>query len=110
MCVQVEFSVEKSTFHLLVDGFRVTDGRLTNDEGSSLALQNPVYLGGDLHSKTTKVCITPQSLTLYLTIQSAAVSCMFPVLIHIQYDPPPPTGTQYSYEQCYRLCAEFQNE
>ncbi|XP_078114223.1 laminin subunit alpha-3 [Sander vitreus] len=51
---RVEFSVEKSTFHLLVDGFRVTDGHLPNNEGSSLDLHNPAYLGGDPKSKTTK--------------------------------------------------------
>ncbi|XP_067369206.1 laminin subunit alpha-3 isoform X2 [Channa argus] len=51
---RVEYSVEKSTFHLLVDGIRVTDGQLPNDEGSSLDLHNPVYLGSDIHSKTTK--------------------------------------------------------
>ncbi|XP_044054261.1 laminin subunit alpha-3 isoform X2 [Siniperca chuatsi] len=51
---RVEFSVEKSTFHLLVDGIRVTDGHLPNNEGSSLDLHNPAYLGGDLISKTTK--------------------------------------------------------
>ncbi|XP_054586009.1 laminin subunit alpha-3 isoform X3 [Nothobranchius furzeri] len=42
-----EFSVEKNHFHLLVDGIRVTDGILPNNEGSSLQLNNPVYLGGD---------------------------------------------------------------
>ncbi|XP_039668362.1 laminin subunit alpha-3 [Perca fluviatilis] len=51
---RVEFSVERSTFHLLVDGFRVTDGHLPNNEGSSLDLHNPVYLGADPKSKTTK--------------------------------------------------------
>ncbi|XP_062251833.1 laminin subunit alpha-3-like [Platichthys flesus] len=51
---RVEFSVEKSTFHLLVDGVRVVDGRLPNNEGSSLDLHNPVYLGGDLKGRTTK--------------------------------------------------------
>ncbi|XP_045906061.1 laminin subunit alpha-3-like isoform X2 [Micropterus dolomieu] len=51
---RVELSVEKSTFHLLVDGIRVTDGYLPNNEGSSLDLHNPVYLGGDPISKTTK--------------------------------------------------------
>ncbi|XP_074492138.1 laminin subunit alpha-3 isoform X2 [Sebastes fasciatus] len=51
---RVEVSVEKSTFHLLVDGIRVTDGHLPNNEGSSLDLLNPVYLGGDPRSKTTK--------------------------------------------------------
>ncbi|TWW57618.1 Laminin subunit alpha-3 [Takifugu flavidus] len=44
---RVQFSVEKSTFHLLVDGVRVTDGHLANDEGSSLDLHDLVYLGGD---------------------------------------------------------------
>lgn len=57
LCVQVEFSVEKSTFHLLVDGVRVTDGLLPNNEGSSLELRNPVYLGGDPISRNTNVCI-----------------------------------------------------
>ncbi|XP_005479284.1 laminin subunit alpha-3 isoform X2 [Oreochromis niloticus] len=51
---RVEFSVENSTFHLLVDGIRVTDGRLPNNEGSSLDLHNPVYLGADTKSKNTK--------------------------------------------------------
>ncbi|XP_072771154.1 laminin subunit alpha-3-like [Nerophis lumbriciformis] len=43
---RVECSVERSTFHLLVDGFRVTDGLLPKDEGSSLDFQGLVYLGG----------------------------------------------------------------
>jgi len=51
--------VEKSSFHLLVDGIRVTDGHLARGEGSSLELLGPVYLGADLKSKTTKVCIAP---------------------------------------------------
>ncbi|XP_073332501.1 laminin subunit alpha-3 [Pagrus major] len=51
---RVDFSVERSTFHLLVDGVRVTDGHLPNNEGSSLELRNPVYLGGDPISKNTK--------------------------------------------------------
>ncbi|CAJ1060029.1 laminin subunit alpha-4-like [Xyrichtys novacula] len=34
-------SVERSSFHLLVDGICVTDGHLLNDEGSSLDLLNP---------------------------------------------------------------------
>ncbi|KAF7659114.1 hypothetical protein LDENG_00003190 [Lucifuga dentata] len=50
---RVEFSVERNAFHLLVDGVRVTDGHLSNDEGSSLDLHNPVYLGGDPGSKTS---------------------------------------------------------
>ncbi|XP_041646420.1 laminin subunit alpha-3-like [Cheilinus undulatus] len=51
---QVEFSVERSSFHLLVDGIRVTDGHLSNNEGSSLDLMNPVSLGGDPEGRTTK--------------------------------------------------------
>lgn len=54
--LQVEFSVEESTFHLLVDGVPVTDGHLANDEGSSLGLHSPVYLGGD-PGANTKVCV-----------------------------------------------------
>ncbi|XP_027884785.1 laminin subunit alpha-3 [Xiphophorus couchianus] len=50
----VEFSVENSTFHLLVDGVRVPDGQLPGNEGSSLRLRNPVYLGGHPKKKTTK--------------------------------------------------------
>ncbi|KAK5869930.1 hypothetical protein PBY51_024607 [Eleginops maclovinus] len=50
---RVEFSVEKSSFHLLVDGIRVTDGYLPNNEGSSLDFHNPVYLGGDIKGYTT---------------------------------------------------------
>lgn len=53
--MQVELSVEKSSFHLVVDGFRVSDGLLPNDEGSSLQLLNPVYLGSDLGGRNTKV-------------------------------------------------------
>lgn len=45
--MQVEFRIEKSTFHLLVDGICVTDGHLPKDEGSSLDLHSLVYLGGD---------------------------------------------------------------
>ncbi|XP_034561522.1 laminin subunit alpha-3 [Notolabrus celidotus] len=51
---RVEFSVERSSFHLLVDGIRVTDGRLPHDEGLSLDLMNPVYLGRDPTGRTTK--------------------------------------------------------
>ncbi|XP_070688258.1 laminin subunit alpha-3 [Pempheris klunzingeri] len=58
---RVEFSVEKSTFHLLVDGIRVTDGHLPNNEGSSLDLHGPVYLGGDPMRKTTKGHIVPMN-------------------------------------------------
>ncbi|XP_061594014.1 laminin subunit alpha-3 isoform X2 [Cololabis saira] len=52
---RVKFSVEKSYFHLLIDGFRVTDGHLPGNEGSSLQLHNPVYLGGDPKRRSTKV-------------------------------------------------------
>lgn len=58
---RVEFSVEKSSFHLVVDRFRVTDGLLPNDEGSSLKLLNPVYLGGDPSSRNTKGHSVPTS-------------------------------------------------
>uniref|UniRef100_A0A8D3CTX3 Laminin, alpha 3 n=1 Tax=Scophthalmus maximus TaxID=52904 RepID=A0A8D3CTX3_SCOMX len=51
---RVKLSVERSTFHLLVDGVRVTDGHLPNNEGSSLELHNPVYLGSDLKSTAMK--------------------------------------------------------
>lgn len=51
--MQVEFRVEESMFHLLVDGDRVAD--IPNDGGSSLDLRNPVYLGGD-PGANTKVC------------------------------------------------------
>lgn len=59
LCLQVEFSGENSTFHLLVDGVHVTDELLPKNEGSSLDLHNPVYLGGDPTGKNTKVCKTP---------------------------------------------------
>ncbi|XP_060887535.1 laminin subunit alpha-3 isoform X1 [Labrus mixtus] len=51
---RVDFSVERRSFHLLVDGVRVTDGLLPNNEGSSLDLMNPVYLGGDPTGRATK--------------------------------------------------------
>ncbi|XP_061682071.1 laminin subunit alpha-3 isoform X2 [Syngnathoides biaculeatus] len=43
---RVECSVERNTFHLLVDGIRVTDGHLPDNEGSSLNFHGHVYLGG----------------------------------------------------------------
>ncbi|KAI4828509.1 hypothetical protein KUCAC02_022593 [Chaenocephalus aceratus] len=52
---RVEFSVEKSSFHLLVDGIRVT-------EGSSLDFHNPVYLGGDIKGYTKGHNITINSV------------------------------------------------
>ncbi|XP_030646957.1 laminin subunit alpha-3 [Chanos chanos] len=42
----IRFSVEKDSTHMLVDGFRVPDGKLAEDEGFSLDLQPPVYIGG----------------------------------------------------------------
>ncbi|XP_055364396.1 laminin subunit alpha-3 isoform X2 [Betta splendens] len=51
---RVELSVERSAFHLLVDGLRVTDGQLSNGEGSLLELNNPVYLGGGPDSTLKK--------------------------------------------------------
>ncbi|XP_077464135.1 laminin subunit alpha-3-like isoform X2 [Stigmatopora argus] len=47
---RVDCSVERNTFHLLVDGIRVTDGRLPKDEGSSLKFYDLVYLGSPLGS------------------------------------------------------------
>ncbi|XP_061540188.1 laminin subunit alpha-3-like [Phycodurus eques] len=45
---RVQCSVERNTFHLLVDGIRVNDGHLPNDEGLSLNFHGHVYLGGHL--------------------------------------------------------------
>nr|XP_057929016.1 laminin subunit alpha-3 isoform X2 [Doryrhamphus excisus] len=50
---RVECSVERSTFHLLVDGIRVTDGYLPYDEGSFLDFHGLVYLGGHPQSAYT---------------------------------------------------------
>ncbi|KAJ8337031.1 hypothetical protein SKAU_G00382510 [Synaphobranchus kaupii] len=41
----VTFSWEKRKFRLVVDGLRAHDGQLSPDEGVSLDLQSPVYLG-----------------------------------------------------------------
>ncbi|XP_049573616.1 laminin subunit alpha-3 isoform X1 [Syngnathus scovelli] len=49
---RVDCSVEKNTFHLLVDGIRVIDGNLPNEEGSFLNFHSFVYLGG--HPGVTK--------------------------------------------------------
>ncbi|XP_056134005.1 laminin subunit alpha-4-like [Lampris incognitus] len=57
---RVVFSVERNTFHLVVDGFRVTDGYLSNNEGSFLKLQNPVYLGSDPTHKTSEKRFIPK--------------------------------------------------
>lgn len=78
--MQVQFSVEKSTFHLLVDGARVTDGHLANDEGSSLDLHDLVYLGGDPGRNTkvcSKTCFTPrlQTFSHMCTRQEPFVLC-----------------------------------
>ncbi|XP_057697936.1 laminin subunit alpha-3 [Corythoichthys intestinalis] len=55
---RVECSVESNTFHLLVDGIRVTDGHLPNDEGSSLNFHGLVYLGGHTgNSKSITGCV-----------------------------------------------------
>ncbi|KAL2101852.1 hypothetical protein ACEWY4_003613 [Coilia grayii] len=47
---KVDISVEKNSFHLLVDDLRVDDGKLPAGEGTSLKLRSPVYLGADLAS------------------------------------------------------------
>ncbi|XP_066503910.1 laminin subunit alpha-3 isoform X2 [Hoplias malabaricus] len=41
----IRFSVEKHTVHLVVDGVRVPDGQLKMDEGISMVLQAPVFVG-----------------------------------------------------------------
>ncbi|KAL7867133.1 hypothetical protein AOLI_G00149470 [Acnodon oligacanthus] len=41
----IRFSIEQHTAHLVVDGFRVPDGQLQQDEGISMGLQAPVYIG-----------------------------------------------------------------
>ncbi|KAL6469402.1 hypothetical protein MHYP_G00229260 [Metynnis hypsauchen] len=41
----IRFNVEQHTAHLVVDGFRVPDGQLQQDEGISMELQAPVYVG-----------------------------------------------------------------
>ncbi|XP_076880257.1 laminin subunit alpha-3 [Brachyhypopomus gauderio] len=41
----IKFSVERNTSHLVVDGYRVHDGQLKKDEGISLDLQAPIYIG-----------------------------------------------------------------
>ncbi|KAF5898538.1 cathepsin L1-like [Clarias magur] len=41
----ISFSVGQHITHLVVDGFRVPDGKLQKDEGISLDLQPPVYFG-----------------------------------------------------------------
>lgn len=99
-CVQVQFSVEKSTFHLLVDGFRVTDGHLANDEGSSLDLHNLVYLGGDPARNTkvcSKTCFTPHLETF---------SHMTRTLCPLHCSP----GTQRFHKQHRRMYQECRNK
>lgn len=69
--MQVDFGVEKSTYHLLVDGVQVAEGYLPNGEGSSLDLHNLVYLGGDPGGHT-KVCVqyhnSPHSRTVVIKL------------------------------------------
>lgn len=47
---KVDFIVEKNSFLLLVDNFRVPDGQLHAVKGDALNLISPVYLGADLSS------------------------------------------------------------
>lgn len=98
-CLQVELSVEQSSFHLLVDRFRVTDGRLPDNEGSSLELLNPVYLGGDPGGRNTKVCSAP--------VRPSSCFCLSPLLQPLCSPPP---GPQCSHEQCDRLHTQLQDE
>lgn len=97
VCVQVMVSVEKNTFHLVVDGFRVPDGILPAEEGSSLALQNPVYLGSDPASKTSWAQVSKQTQTVTASKQTRhntmwGCDCDSPVGLylvhnyHIYYD------------------------
>ncbi|XP_031414537.2 laminin subunit alpha-3-like [Clupea harengus] len=51
---KVDLSVEKHSFHLLVDNLRVTDGQLPAGEGAALTLSSPVYLGADLTTPNTE--------------------------------------------------------
>lgn len=76
VCLQVEFSVEQSTFHLLVDGIRVTDGHLPNNEGSSLDFHGHVYLGSDERSKTPKVSIEPHHCSVILHLCPILWACL----------------------------------
>ena len=62
---QVDLSVEKHSFHLLVDNLRVTDGQLPAGEGAALNLSSPVYLGADLTTPNTEAQV-PLSLPVYL--------------------------------------------
>lgn len=103
-CAQVEFSVENSTFHLLVDGIRVTDGRLPNNEGSSLDLHNPVYLGAGTKSKNTKVCIR---LKLWQIFSHIFLFAHWPASL---FSSCPLSGTQHPHRQCYQLYKGIQNE
>lgn len=71
VCVQIQFSVEMNTFHMVVDGKRVTDGQLPNSEGSHLDLRSPVYMGSDHLSQIEMVCIKAcDCVTYYLTAMS----------------------------------------
>ncbi|XP_042566523.1 laminin subunit alpha-4-like [Clupea harengus] len=62
---KVDLSVEKHSFHLLVDNLRVTDGQLPAGEGAALSLSSPVYLGADLTTPNTEAQV-PLSLPVYL--------------------------------------------
>lgn len=130
VCAQVEFSVENSTFHLLVDGVRVPDGQLPGNEGLSLRLRNPVYLGGHPKTKTTKVHIKLEqsyhSLLICIFLLTTATklkknnpSNMFIWKVkcfreHIKRWPRPflfgSSGTRHSRRQRHRLFTGFQNE
>lgn len=102
--MQVEFGVEKSTYHLLVDGVHVAGGHLPNGEGSSLDLHNLVYLGGDPGGHT-KVCVqyhnSPHSRTVEPSTRTPNKTLF---LLRSS------SGTQLSWEQHHRMCQEFQSE
>lgn len=89
---QVECSVERNAFHLLVDGVRVTDGQLPNGEGSSLNFQDLVYLGG--HPGATEVCVKLCRIFMVL---------FFFVLLHVAHVlPQGPTILLKSISGCAR--------
>lgn len=102
--MQVEFGVEKSTFHLLVDGVRVADGHLPNDEGSSLDLHNLVYLGGDPGGHT-KVCVQYHNSPHSRTVEASTCSSDENAFLLRSS-----SGTQHSWEQRHRMYQEFQRE
>lgn len=102
--MQVEFGVEKSTCHLLVDGVRVADGHLPNDEGLSLDFHHLVYLGGDPGGHK-KVCVQHHNSPQSNTVESS--TCILDKTLFLLRSF---SGTQRSWEQHHRMYQEFQTE